>query len=295
MTPITRSQRVLFFVIFLAALLVAVLGLFAPAVLASIFDWLVLPPLHARFVGAIYAYGAAFMLGCLLAHYQGEVHWASPLIAVWTGMLFIISALHLSAFDFTRLPVWVWFASYSIYPVAAIVIAVRRRDGEPGSRLPGRSLPDWASGILLVQGVVVTLLAAALLFAPHLMAAAWPWPVTPLLAQTYAGPLLSYGLGSLLFARERSWLAVRAVIPAMLLFTAATLAASISASRPVFRRRPERLVVVCRLRRGGGGAGAAHRGRAAAPNHVKSEYGIWHAKRRIISTHRTPRSTRARR
>jgi hypothetical protein len=227
MTLVTRSQRILFFVIFLAALLVAVLGLFAPAVLASMFDWLVLPPLHARFVGAIYAYGAAFMVGCLFARYQGEVRWASPLIAVWTGMLFIISILHLSAFNFARVPVWVWFASYLIYPLVAIVIAWRRRSAASGGDLPGPSLPGWAQGFLVVQGAVVTILAVALFFAPTLIASVWPWPVTPLLAQMYAGPLLSYGLGSLLFARERAWLAVRAVAPAMLVFTVATLAASI--------------------------------------------------------------------
>ena len=58
MAPITRGQRLFYGVICAAALLVAVLGLFAPDFLASIFTWMVLPPLHARFVGAIYLFGA---------------------------------------------------------------------------------------------------------------------------------------------------------------------------------------------------------------------------------------------
>ena len=65
MPLITRGQRIFFAVICAAALLVAILGLFNPAYLASIFTWLELPPLHARFVGAIYAFGAVFMAGCL--------------------------------------------------------------------------------------------------------------------------------------------------------------------------------------------------------------------------------------
>ena len=65
MSPITQGQRIFFAVICAAALLVAVLGLFNPAYLASMFTWLVLPPLHARFVGAIYLFGAVFMAGCL--------------------------------------------------------------------------------------------------------------------------------------------------------------------------------------------------------------------------------------
>jgi len=61
MSPITQGQKVFFAVICAAALLVAVLGLFNPVYLASIFTWLVLPPLHARFGGAV------FMAGCLVA------------------------------------------------------------------------------------------------------------------------------------------------------------------------------------------------------------------------------------
>ena len=57
MSPVTQGQKVFFGVICAAALLVAVLGLFNPVYLASMFTWLVLPPLHARFVGAIYAFG----------------------------------------------------------------------------------------------------------------------------------------------------------------------------------------------------------------------------------------------
>src|ERR1044071_6666039 len=96
MSPITSGQRIFFAVICAAALLVAILGLFNPAYLASMFTWLVLPPLHARFVGAIYLCGAVFMAGCLFAKRQAEVRWA--------GMLSIISLLNIAVFDFHLLP-----------------------------------------------------------------------------------------------------------------------------------------------------------------------------------------------
>jgi hypothetical protein len=38
----------------------------------------------------------------------------------------------------------------------------------------------------------------------------------------YAGPLLSYGLGSLLFARQGKWLGIRSILPGMLVFTVTT-------------------------------------------------------------------------
>jgi len=226
MSPITRGQKLFFIVICAAALLVAVLGLFAPQKLAAIFTWLTLPPLHARFVGAIYLFGAVFMAGCLLARRQAAVRPAFPMIGIWTGMLFIISLLHLEAFDFSQLPVWIWFASYLIYPLIAVRMTLKYTRRSSTDKLQEQNLPGWAVGFLLVQGVIVTLLALMLFIFPSLMSSLWPWKVTPLLAQMYAGPLLSYGVGSLMYARQRAWSEIRPVVPAMLAFTLITLVVS---------------------------------------------------------------------
>jgi hypothetical protein len=222
MSPITTGQRVFFAVICAAALLVAILGLFNPAYLASIFTWLELPPLHARFVGAIYAFGAVFMAGCLFAGRQAEVRWGVQLIGIWTGMLFIISLLNLGAFDFSLLPVQIWFASYIIYPLISIGMTLRRPDLTRAGALPGPGLDGQAKGFLLAQGILFSLLAALLFLAPTLMSTLWPWKVTPVLAQMYAGPLLSYGLGSLFYSRQDKWLGVRSILPGMLVFAATT-------------------------------------------------------------------------
>ena len=226
MLSITKGQRIFYGVICAAALLVAVLGLFSPEYLASIFTWMVLPPLHARFVGAIYLFGAVFMAGCLLAKTQVEVRGAVQMIGIWTGMLFIISLLNLSAFDFKLLPVWIWFASYLIYPLIAIWMTVRQPKLLQADSLPGASLPTWSKGFLLIQGLVLSLLAVLLFFLPTFMSTVWPWKVTPALAQMYAGPLLSYGLGSLFFSRQNTWLGIRAIVPGMFAFTAGTIIVS---------------------------------------------------------------------
>ena len=223
MSLITTGQRFFLAVICVAALLVAVLGLFNPVYLASIFTWLELPPLHARFVGAIYLFGAIFMAGCLVARYQAEVRWAVQLIGVWTGMLFLISLLNLSAFDFNRLPVKIWFASYIIYPAISLWMTLQPSLPIQEEDLPGQMLAGWAKGFLLLQGLLFSLLAGLLFFAPAWTSTLWPWKVTPVLAQMYAGPLLSYGLGSLLFSRQRKWLGVRSILPGMLIFTVTTV------------------------------------------------------------------------
>jgi hypothetical protein len=223
MALITTAQRIFFGIICAAALLVAVLGLFNPTYLASIFTWLELPPLHARFVGAIYAFGAVFMAGCLAARYQAEVRWAVQLIGIWTGMLFVISLLNLDAFDLNLLPVQIWFASYIIYPIISLWMTLQQSHLTKVSDLSGLPLAGWAKGFLLIQGILFSLLALLLFFAPAFMTTLWPWKVTPVLAQMYAGPLLSYGLGSLLFSRQAKWLGVRAILPGMLVFTVTTV------------------------------------------------------------------------
>jgi hypothetical protein len=205
---------------------VAVSGLFNPAYLASIFTWVELPPLHARFVGAIYAFGAVFMAGCLVGRYQAEVRWAVQLIGIWTGMLFIISLLNLNAFEFSLLPVQIWFASYIIYPMASFWMTVQQPHLMKAGDLPGAELASWARGFLFLQGIFFSLLALLLFFAPDFMATVWPWRVSPVLAQMYAGPLLSYGLGSWLFSRQDKWLGVRSILPGMLVFTVTTVIVS---------------------------------------------------------------------
>lgn len=226
MSPITTGQKIFFAIICAAALLVAVLGLFNPVYLASIFTWLVLPPLHARFVGAIYLFGAVFMAGCLFAKRQAEVRWGVQMIGIWTGMLCIISILNLSTFGLNLLPVQIWFASYTIYPIIAIWMSYRDSASMKSAALPGPALDSWAKNFLLAQGIVISALAAALFFAPGFMSALWPWKVTPTLAQMYAGPLLSYGIGSYVYSTQGQWVGVRSIVPAMLAFTLVTVIVS---------------------------------------------------------------------
>ena len=216
----------MFAVILIAAAVVAVGGLLAPAVLADVFSWFTLPPLHARFLGAIYLWGALFMIGCLRARTMDEVQWALPLIAIFTGMLFLASVLNLGAFQVDRPPVLIWFASYVIYPLIALALFFGAGPA-PGRNDRSSLLPSWARSYLLVQGLVVTALALLLFVLPAQVAAAWPWPVTTFLAQAYSGPLIAFGIASLLYSRLRTWREIRSIVPGMLAFAAVSLVASI--------------------------------------------------------------------
>jgi hypothetical protein len=207
----------------LLALWVGVWGYFIPSRVDSAIPWLV-PPLHARFLGAMYLSGTAFMLGSILARYYAEVRVVVSVIAIWTGMLFVVSLFYLGEFDFSRTQVWIWFGSYLIYPLIALWLTWR--DRSRSERIVGPSLPTWVRAYLLAQGSVVTVLALALLLVPQIMVNVWPWKITQLLAQIYSAPFLAYGLSSLMLSRRQTWLEVRVVVIAIFVFAFGVLLAS---------------------------------------------------------------------
>jgi hypothetical protein len=224
MTAITRGEKFYFAAVGFLALWVGLFGYFIPSRVDWAIPWLV-PPLHSRFLGAMYLSGATFMVGCLLAKRYSEVRTVVPMIAIWTGMLFIVSLFYLDEFDYTVPTTYVWFAAYLVYPLIALRMFWKHRmehDQASGDKLPG-----WVRIYLLVQGAAATLLALALLFFPAGMVSAWPWEITRLLAQIYSAPFLSYGIGSLLLAQRQTWAEIRIAVRAMLVFTAGVLLASL--------------------------------------------------------------------
>ena len=224
----TTAHRLYFAIVAAFALWVGVWGYFAPAGIRDAIPWSV-PPLHARFLGAMYLSGAAFMIGGLLARRWDEVRVVVPMVGIWTVTLCIVSLLHLSEFNFGEAQSWLWFGAYSIFPAIAFWLTWQKRGtgGAAGAGLSDRTVPTWVRVYLRIQGVVGTLLALALLVAPVATTAFWPWPITPLLAQLYGGPFIAYGVGSLLLARETRWPALRIAVAAMWVFSTGVLIASI--------------------------------------------------------------------
>lgn len=224
MKVVTCGQRLFFGAVGLLALWVGVWGYFIPGQVDKAIPWLV-PPLHARFLGAMYLSGTAFMIGGILAHYYAEVDVMMRVIPIWTGMLFIVSLFYLNEFDYSRTQVWIWFGAYLLYPLIALWFIWKERSQE--ERIPGPGLPGWVQRYLLVQGILVTALALALLLAPDLMVNIWPWNITRLLAQIYSAPFLAYGLSSLLLSRKQTWPEARVVVVATFVFAFGVLLASL--------------------------------------------------------------------
>jgi hypothetical protein len=221
---VPRRDKVFFAAVGALALWVGAWGFFLPTHADQALPWPV-PPLHARFLGAMYLSGTAFMLGGLLARHWATIRVVVPMITLWTGGLLVVSVLHLSRFDPGRSQTWVWFAAYLAYPVLAGAIAWRMRmHREPGG---GPALSIWLRSWLVGQGIVLTAVALWLLCLPDVAVEIWPWAITPLLAQLYGAPFLSYGLGSLYAARQRAQADVRLYLIGTEVFAAGVLLASV--------------------------------------------------------------------
>lgn len=224
MTIVTRNQKIYFAAVGLLALWVGIWGYFIPEHVDKAIPWLV-PPFHARFIGAIYLSGVIIMGSSMRTHRYAEVRVAVFIIWIWTGSLFVISLFHLSEFDFSRNQVWIWFGAYIVYPLIGFYLSwLHRNIGEEATEM---SLSNWIRNYFFIQGVIISALAVALLFAPELMVNIWPWKITRMLAQIYSGPFLAYGIGSLMLSRQRTWLEVRIVALGSFVLVVGILIASI--------------------------------------------------------------------
>jgi hypothetical protein len=216
-------HRVYFAAVGSFALWVGLWGYFVPAEIVRAIPWQV-PPLHARFIGSMYLSGMVLMAGGLLTEGRSDTRTALWMASIWTGMLLLVSLLHLGEFDWTHRPVWFWFGAYIVYPIAGAWLAWLYRVRHPAGTA---AVPAVAKAWLTGQGVVCIALAVALFFAPSFMGSVWPWKIPVLLTQIYAGPFLSYGIGSLLLARHRDWADIRIALISMFVFALLVLIGSL--------------------------------------------------------------------
>ena len=96
-----------------------------------------------------------------------------------------------------------WIAIYALVPLLMLIaLVVQART--PGRIHPGSArLPGWLYVVLAVQAVVLLGLGVALFAAPGPAAPAWPWQLTPLIAQATGAWLISLGVAAAHALAER--------------------------------------------------------------------------------------------
>ena len=212
-------HRIYFFVVMWFTLWVGYIGFFRPQEILRALPWPV-PPLHARFIGALYLSATVFLFLSMCAKSALRVRTIIWIAFAWTGLLLVVTIFHWSTFDFSRRQVWFWIVAYTLFPIGAAWLAMASPRIEP--RAPTQIKQPWIIVLLRAQGWVLTAFAIAMFFTPSWVASFWPWKMSPFLAQVYAGPILGYAVGSLLLAKGGDWTEV--LIPAVGILVGGVLA-----------------------------------------------------------------------
>jgi hypothetical protein len=199
---LTLRQRIFFGIIIAFPAWVAAGGLFLPSQIDQFLPFQV-PPLHARFIGAMYIAGATMMLLATMANAWHSVRVVTVILGTWTGLLGLVSFVHLGVFDWSWRPTWFWWFAYIWFPLGAAYIAWNQRHETSHPNEP--PLSPLMRAFLVVAGTIAMVLALGLLLAPQFMITLWPWGITPLLTQIYSAPFLAYGVGCLYAARQHGW------------------------------------------------------------------------------------------
>ncbi len=220
MNDIPRLHRAWIGFVGLNAAFVAAFGLSSPRSLDEKFTWAELPPLHARFVGGLYLFGAVLLLGSLLCRKWAQVAPIAMGAAIFTTSMLVLTLLNWDAFDLDLFGPKVWVAAYVIFPPTTLAIALmyRRRPIVEGD---GRTVPVWLKVALQIGAAIFGLLGLALLLARDPLADAWPWPVADGVAQFYGGPFLT-------LAWCAWWYSNRRLLGSLQLYLAAMTALGVS-------------------------------------------------------------------
>ncbi len=196
------------------AAFVSYAGLFKPKFLDEKFTWAELPPLHARFVGGLYLFGAVFLLGSLFCRRWVQVAETLFATAIFTTAMLVLTLLNWNAFDLDLTPALVWVIAYLLFgPVSLALALVYWR--HPTHEADGPEIPSWQRSGMRSLAALFALVGAGLLVARSAVADAWPWPVSDGVAQFYGGPFLTLAWCSWAAARRRSLSSIRLYLAAM--------------------------------------------------------------------------------
>jgi hypothetical protein len=158
-------------------------------------------PFNIRFIGAVY-------LACLMAVLVSlsSFRWSPgrvivAMVSVFTGLILVVSLLHIDRFDSVKLGTWIWFVLYVIVPVTAIYVYLRFRTLPPADASPTPAA--WRT-YLVLSAAVFGAYGIALLAAPDTFTDFWPWEVDAFHGRLYSAIFVTVAVASLAISRVAS-------------------------------------------------------------------------------------------
>jgi hypothetical protein len=167
---------------------------------------LMVTPLNARFIGALYLASALGMFLSAIAPQRIDTRIFVIAFGVVSIVVLIVTVIYWGDFTARRIPV-LWLVTYTVDPVLTTFALISLRLVHPAR--PGR---HRLTTLLLAQFVVLGIVGAALLLAPDLAVGLWPWKITAVLARTYGAFFATMAVAALLAANEQRAQAILPVV-----------------------------------------------------------------------------------
>jgi hypothetical protein len=197
LSPLVR----LYTLVVIAVFAFAVSPLFMPEAIGPRWPW-PLTPFTSRFVGAIYT-----GLGWTMVIFLFVNRWSPGRLIfigslVFTGILTIVTFLHLGRFDWSKLGTPIWFVAY-LGSDAFLIYFLWRYGGLPS---PARPLAEPWRRFYGIQALIFGLYGLALVAIPSAATAWWPWPIDVFYAQVYSAVFVALAASLFLLALSAHWL-----------------------------------------------------------------------------------------
>ena len=197
------------------------------------FAWTIKVPLSAAFLGAFYYTACVIAILSVRRREWARARVGVPGITVFLWLTMLATLLHLDLFHLTsgvgtaRVAAWMWLFIYLLDPIALTTLLLFQLR-EPGVDPPRvTSLPSWYRAVVVIEGVLLVAVGAALFTLPSTATHLWPWALTPLTAQMTSAWLVGLGITFICASGENDWDRIRpasAGLVALVLFQAVALA-----------------------------------------------------------------------
>jgi hypothetical protein len=174
------------------------------------FAWTISSRMTALLMGAGYGSAILFYLRVLFGRRWHRVALGFIPTTVFTWLLAGATALHWDKFRHGSVPFLLWVWIYAITPVLVPAAWLWNRPRDPGT--PEAADAGFAGPIraaLVLAGVLLLAVAAAMFAWPSALIGVWPWNLTPLTARAVAGFIALPGVAWLAMAADGRWSAGR--------------------------------------------------------------------------------------
>jgi hypothetical protein len=185
-----------FFLVIALVLTMGVFLFFRPAIIAPRWLW-PLAPFNTRFLGAVYLTELVVVLAVLLRPRWAPVRPVLPMAFAFVTLVSLFSLVYAEKFDFARRATWGWFVVY-LGPVGILGYFLWRYRSSPPV-VPRPVSVGWHR-YLRAESALGAGYGLALMVAPVILGAAWPWPLDAFHGRIYSSLFLTVAVGSWVIA-----------------------------------------------------------------------------------------------